>query len=136
VRLVQPVQPIVPAQPIQPVQPVQLVAPVSATDAAVYRVQRIRQILYTVVGILDIILLVRLALRLLGANPDAPFSSLVYSLTSPFVAPFEGVFPDTQSRGSVLEVSTVLAILTYPLLAWIVVQFVKLTNRRAPTPTA
>jgi hypothetical protein len=43
-------------------------------------------------GFIVMLLGLRIVLRLLGANPDSPFVSWVYSWSTPFVAPFAGIF--------------------------------------------
>ncbi len=116
----------------QPAQPAQVVTPVVATTP-VNRVVQIRRVVYTALSILEIFLAIRLLLRLFAANPDAIFSELIYTLTFPFITPFLGVFPDTQASGSVLELSTVLAMIMYPIFAWIILRIVRLSNRRQPT---
>jgi hypothetical protein len=128
----------VPTEPVAPTAlgtPVQFVTPVATTPAAA-RVFNLRRVLYTLLSILEVFLAIRLLLRLLAANPDAVFSRLIYALTFPFIAPFSGVFPDSRASGSVLELSTILAMIMYPLFCWIVVRVVRLTNRRRlTTPT-
>ena len=148
-RYVQPIAPAIPPLPLRAVNttggtatpvvtaaPVQYVAPVATTTRTINTVARVRRTIYTIVGILDIFLGLRLLLRLFAANPDASFSRLIYALTFPFVAPFSGVFPDSQASGSVFEVSTLLALLMYPLFGWIAVRVVRLTSNRQPTPSA
>ena len=44
-------------------------------------------------AIVEGLLFVRIVLLLLAANPEAGFSSWIYALTTPLVAPFHGVFP-------------------------------------------
>ena len=79
---------------------------------------------------------VAVPVRAIAANPDAAFSRLIYALTFPFITPFAGVFPDSGASGSVLELSTILAMIMYPLFCWIIVRVVRLTNhRRGATPT-
>jgi uncharacterized protein YggT (Ycf19 family) len=105
--------------------------PVSGADRAIW-------IIYLVFGVIEALIAIRVILKLLGANPDAGFTSLIYNITQPFVAFFEGVFPDTSSHGSVLEVSSLLAILVYTLLAFGIATVVRITaRRRTPiTPAA
>jgi uncharacterized protein YggT (Ycf19 family) len=43
-------------------------------------------------GFIVMLLGLRIVLRLLGANPDSAFVSWVYSWSTPFVAPFAGIF--------------------------------------------
>jgi YGGT family len=130
-RPVQPVEPVVPVEPIQPIQPVQPVQPVVPVQPVLIPPgYRTRQIVYLILGILEVLLAIRLLLKLLDANPDAGFSSLIYGLTWPFVALFEGVFPEPGGHGSVLELSTVLAMIVYALLAWGIVRVIEISRRR------
>lgn len=73
-------------------------------------------------GALEVILLLRLLFRLLGANQANSFVSWLYSVSQPFVAPFNGIFNDQSlSSQGVFEASTLIAVLIYALLAWLVV---------------
>lgn len=71
------------------------------------------------VGLLEVILALRAAFRLLGASQDNSFMQFLYNLSHVFVAPFNGIFHD-QALGtrSVFELSTLIAMLVYALLAW------------------
>ena len=118
-----------PAEYVQPVQPMQ---PVDYNNRNWWRTYNAARIVYLVFGIIEALILIRVILKLLAANPDAGFSSLIYGLTAPFVAPFEGVFPSPSGGGSVLELSSILAIIVYILLAWAIVRVIDLVNRRRP----
>ncbi len=76
-------------------------------------------ITYFILGVLEVILLLRLIFRLLGANQDNGFISFLYNLSYVFVAPFNGIFNTPPlGRGAVFELSTVIAMLVYALIAW------------------
>src|SRR5579859_6450466 len=49
---------------------------------------RITNITYFILGVLEVFLLLRLLLRLLGANRSSGFVTFIYSLTHIFVGPF------------------------------------------------
>jgi len=120
---VEPVEPMRPMRPVQPVQPVLVESPA----------HRAGQIVYFVFGVLEALLIIRLVMKLLGANPDAGFSQLIYGLTYPFVALFQGVFPNAGGRGGVLELSTLLALIVYALVAWGIVRLIYLLAERRTT---
>ncbi|HEX9038531.1 MAG TPA: YggT family protein [Ktedonobacterales bacterium] len=104
--------------------------PVMQSEPRSSTLGRLGQFIYILLGALDALLIIRFALKLLAANPDAGFTSFIYGLTQLFVAPFQGVFPSPQTHSSVLEVSTLLAIIVYALLAWLIVSaFGALLNR-------
>lgn len=70
-------------------------------------------------SVLEVVLALRLLFRLFGANTQNSFITLLYGLSHIFVSPFHGIFND-QALGShsVLEVSTLIAILLYALIGW------------------
>jgi uncharacterized protein YggT (Ycf19 family) len=70
-------------------------------------------------GALEVILALRFVFRLLGASQNNSFTQFLYNLSQVFVAPFNGIFHD-QALGtrSVFELSTLVAMLVYALLAW------------------
>lgn len=82
------------------------------------RAFKIQQAISLVAGLIEILLAFRFALRLLAANPQNAFVSMVYAVTGPFVAPFVGIFGTPVYYGSVLEPHSLVAILVYALLAW------------------
>ena len=54
-------------------------------------VSGITRIIYTILGVLEILLGIRFALHLIGANPDSGFATFIYGITGVFVAPFTGL---------------------------------------------
>lgn len=52
----------------------------------------IASIIYGIGGFIEALVGLRFVLRLLGANPDNGFVSWIYSWSTPFVAPFSGIF--------------------------------------------
>ncbi len=79
--------------------------------------RRLTDGIYLLFGIIDALLIVRLTLKLLGANPEAGFSTAVYGVTDLLLAPFHGLLPIVVSGRSVLEISLLIAILIYSLAA-------------------
>ncbi len=83
------------------------------------RSYKIEQALWLVFGIVEALLVIRLILRLLGANEGSSFVSGIYGVTAPFVGPFVGIFGVPRAEGgNVLEPHTVIAIVVYALVAW------------------
>lgn len=83
---------------------------------------RITQIVWYIVGLAEVFLLIRLFMKLLGANPVAGFSRFVYGVTGVFGAPFYAVFKPAQAEGVVFEGSTLLAMAVYALFGWLIVK--------------
>lgn len=77
------------------------------------------------VAIVEALLLLRIALMLLGANPDAAFTTWIYSWTAPLVAPFQDVFTNAATRGHVLDAAAILAVIVYALFGALVEGFAR-----------
>jgi hypothetical protein len=91
----------------------------------------IRRAIYYIFGIIIALLILRLILLLLAANQGAPFVDFVYSLSAVFAWPFFGIFSYQPSYGqSTLEISTLIAILVYALLAMGLGRLFTLGSRR------
>ncbi len=93
------------------------------------------QVVWYIFGLLEILIAFRFVLKLLGANPVAGFSSFIYKVTYPFVAPFLNVFNITQVEGSIFEWTTLLAMVVYWLIALGIVKLF-LMGRSVSTPEA
>lgn len=93
--------------------------------------RRALEIIYLVFGIVDGLLFVRLLLKMLGTNPDAPFSSFIYGLTDFLLGPFRGMLPATVSGRTIFEASVLIAILVYALLAWVLAKIVEIAYSRS-----
>ena len=87
-------------------------------NAAVARLVRIIDFIF---GVLEVLLALRIVFHALGANPGNPFADLIYGLTSPFVALFSTLFVNPViGRSAVLELTTIVAMIVYAILAWII----------------
>ena len=75
------------------------------------------QVIWYVLGLIEALLAFRFVLKLLGANPNAGFTDIIYTLTYPLAAPFLNVFRISQVSGSVFEWTTLLAMVVYWLVA-------------------
>ena len=93
------------------------------------------QIVWYVVGILEALLAFRFILKLLAANPTAGFTSFIYGVTYPFAAPFLSVFKLPRVEGSVLEWTTLLAMLVYFLIALAIIKLFVM-SKAVSTPEA
>ncbi len=93
------------------------------------------QIVWYILGVLEVLLAFRVILKLLGANTAAGFTSFIYNVTQPFVAPFINVFRVTKVSGSVFEWTTVLAMAVYWLIAFGIIKLF-LMSKSVSTPEA
>ena len=80
---------------------------------------KITQLIWLFLGILEALILLRVGLKLIGANPESPIVALIYGLTFLFLFPFEGMVATPSSGSIVLELSSLFAMLIYALIAWV-----------------
>jgi len=128
VEPVQPAQRVERVQPVQPVEPVQRVAVVTSTNRAA-------MVIWLVLGVVEALLIMRVVLKALAANPATWFVQLVYSASAPLVAPFQGIFPTRATAGSVFELSSLVAIVVYALIAWGIVRILAILDSRQDQST-
>jgi len=93
------------------------------------------QIVWYLLSLLEVLLAFRFLLKLTGANPEAGFTSFMYAITWPFATPFLAVFPRTTIQGSILEWTTLLAMLVYWIVAFAIVKLF-LMSKTVSTPEA
>jgi uncharacterized membrane protein len=80
------------------------------------------QLVYLIFGLIEGLIAIRFVLKALGANATAGFAQFIYGITNPLVAPFYGLFGNPAAQGSVLEVHSLVALIVYALLAWLIVR--------------
>jgi hypothetical protein len=76
------------------------------------------QLIWLGLGILEIMLALRVFLKLIAANPGNLFASMLYAVTDLFLFPFAGLTRTPAAGGMVLEVHTLIAMVVYALAAW------------------
>jgi len=81
---------------------------------------KLTQGIYLIFGLIEALLLIRFVLKALAANAEAGFAQFIYGLTGPLVAPFLGLFSTPQTGGgATLELYTLIALVIYALVAWL-----------------
>lgn len=88
------------------------------------------RIIYYIVGFITVLLLLRIVLLLLAANQGNGFVDFIYAVSGFFAMPFYGIFNYTPVYGSsVLELSSIVAILIYALVGWGLVKLLTIGSR-------
>jgi len=91
---------------------------------------RINGIIWLLLGVLEVIIGMRVVLKLLAANPDNGFANFIYRVARVFVWPFFGLVAEpTSTSGSVLEVGSIIAMVVYLLIAWGITRLVYLVMK-------
>jgi hypothetical protein len=73
-------------------------------------------------GILNGLIGLRFLLKLMAANPVNPFASLIYFVTTPFLWMFQSLTRTPSFEGIEIEFFSLIAILVYTLIGWVVIQ--------------
>jgi uncharacterized protein YggT (Ycf19 family) len=81
-------------------------------------------------GIIEALLAFRILLKLVAANPSSPFTQLVYGLTAPLVYPFRNLVANPSIGNGVLEFTSLIAILVYIFLTWVLIELALLLFKR------
>lgn len=85
---------------------------------------------YFIFGVIIAFIVLRMVFLLLAANQSSAFVDFIYSVSGIFVAPFFGIFGYTPTYGSsVFEISSLVAIVIYALIAWGLVSLLTLGTR-------
>lgn len=93
---------------------------------------RTYQIIWYVLGVIEVLLVFRFALRAFGANPGSGFAYLIYLISNPLAVPFQGILPPAITEGSVFEWTTIIAGIVYAIIAAGIVQLLQLFKPTNP----
>lgn len=104
-----------------------------------YTLARVTQIVWLITGIIEALIGIRFVLKMIAANPQAGFAQFIYGMSAPFLVPFTNLTANPAVGGAVMEISSLIAMLIYALLAWGIVKivwilFYKPTNPAIPYP--
>jgi hypothetical protein len=75
-------------------------------------------------GLLEGLIGLRILFKLIGASTAASFTGLLYSITDVFLIPFAELTGTPSSGNLVLEVSSLIAMLVYALMFWVIERLV------------
>lgn len=96
---------------------------------------KLKRIINYILGALEVLFALRLGFKILGANTESIFISIIYSVTDVFLAPFKGIFRAAVTQGleteSVLEPSLIIAMIVYPLIVWGINRFIDVLSNRS-----
>jgi len=98
------------------------VAPVPSDQRSF--VVKLTQLVWLLFGILEALIGLRVILKLIAANPNSPFAALVYQLSGLFVWPFSGLTRTPAAAGMVLDIPSIIAMLVYAVVAWVIVRLI------------
>jgi uncharacterized protein YggT (Ycf19 family) len=91
---------------------------------------KISQVIWLSFGALEGLIGLRILLKLMVANPQAPFAQFVYGVTQPFLFPFIGLTSTPAANGVVLEISSIIALFAYALLSLLIERLIRIIFSR------
>jgi len=81
-------------------------------------------LIWLFLGLREVMIALRIGLKLIGANPESPIVALIYGFTNLFLFPFAGMTVTPSAGGMVLELSSFFAMAIYALIAWAIERIV------------
>lgn len=90
------------------------------------------QVIWYILAVIEVFLAFRFILKMIGANPNSGFVTLIYSVTNPLTLPFMGIVRPVADGPNLIEWSTFIAALVYLLLAYGVVELFKFLKPLSP----
>jgi hypothetical protein len=103
----------------------------SAPERHQRHIRRTQRIIFFVTNVIAIFTFIRLLLELANADPNNGFFIFISLITTPFLAPFRGLFGSSQVGYEISVGALVFAILIYYLFAWIISRIVKFAMQRS-----
>jgi len=97
---------------------------------AVYKVV---QFIWLLFGGLEALIGIRVVLLLIGANPGNWFTAFVYQLSNLFLWPFQNIVGNPAIQNYVLEITSIIAMIVYPLIGWAITRLIWVLFYHTPT---
>ncbi len=97
---------------------------------------KVTQVIWLLLGLLEAVIALRVIFKLIAVNAANPFAALLYNVTNLFVAPFASLVKAPASGGMVLEVSSIIAMIVYLLIAWALERIVYVLFYRPQGPVS
>jgi hypothetical protein len=97
---------------------------------------KVTQLIWLMLGLLEAAIALRVVFKLIGVNAANSFATLLYNVTGLFVAPFASLTGAPQAGGMILEISSVIAMIVYFLIAWAFERIVYLVFYRPRGPVS
>lgn len=94
------------------------------------------EVIWLLLGILEAVIAFRVVFKLIEANAVNPFATFLFKVTDLFVAPFAGLTGTLSTSGMVLEISSIIAMIVYLLIAWALEKIVYVFFYRTHRPVS
>ena len=94
---------------------------------------KVSQFIWLIFAGIEALIGIRVILMLIGANPANTFTAFVYQLSELFLWPFRNIVANPAFQNYVLEITSIIAMIVYPLIGWAIVRLIWVLFYRAPT---
>lgn len=94
---------------------------------------RVSQLIWLLFGGLEALIGIRMLLLLIGANPANWFTAFVYQLSDLFLWPFRNIVANPTFQNYIFEVTSLIAMIVYPLIGWALVRLIWVLFYRTPS---
>ncbi len=92
-----------------------------------YAIGKLNEFLQWFIAVLEVTLLIRFCLKLIGAFSSNLFAGFIYALTEIILFPFAGIVPSTSAnQRQTFEWQVLIAIIIYWLLFWAIRRFLRI----------
>lgn len=96
-------------------------------------VSKTNQVMFSIISIIDLLILIRFTLLMFGAN-RVDLVNFILNLTEVFVAPFRGIFPSQSIEGSYFEAASIVAIIMWTILGFIIATIINMFSTSTESP--
>ena len=96
-------------------------------------IYKVTQFIWLLFAGLEALIGIRVILMLIGANPANAFTAFVYQISELFLWPFRNLIVNPAFGSSVLEITSLIAMIVYPLIGGVIVRLIWVLFYRTPT---
>lgn len=90
-------------------------------------VTRLAQLIWLMTGIIVVSIGIRVVLKLLAANPENDFASIIYGFTDTLLTPFAGLINNPATDGGMIfEISSIIAIIVFLILGFFAAELLQI----------
>jgi len=94
-------------------------------------IARVVNMVYYLFGIVEVVLVIRVLLHLVADNSGNAFANIIDTISYPFVMLFTTLIKNPiLGANSVLEITTIIAMVVWAIIAWLVARFIWLVLSR------
>ncbi|NTV30867.1 hypothetical protein HGA91_02715 [candidate division WWE3 bacterium] len=118
--------------PTQPQVAIPPMRPMSSSSNKELNLSRIKAGMWLIINLIGLLIGLRFIFYFLGANPSG-FAQFIYTMSAPFVGPFQGIFPEVETGVSVFDTASILAVVAWYILGFILTYVISIFSNKPGT---